>query len=116
MKSLTQVRKQLQAASKRKGAPLTDPRAIKSMKIINGREIPWEEIPEELATPSSSTEAPPRRIRNPVVGGAASAWQWGFSDGDYDSCMGRDTMGVYDEGEFREEDNGNEEEPEPVSC
>ncbi|KIJ22552.1 hypothetical protein M422DRAFT_72720 [Sphaerobolus stellatus SS14] len=118
---LSQVRKRVQAAAKRKGPILTDPRAVKSMKISNGREVAWEEIPEELATPttpatsSSSNNAPQTRTIK-AVGGVNSPLQSGeFFRMDYGAFLGVEDMGEYDGGDIREKDNGNEEEPEPDS-
>ncbi|KIJ52281.1 hypothetical protein M422DRAFT_43192 [Sphaerobolus stellatus SS14] len=109
MKSLSQVRKQLNKVKKRKGPLLTNPRAVKSVRSIHGREVFWEEIPAELCADSSSTSAPAiaqRRFQSGVCGPMEEMLgNFGMDDG---------FMPFEDESDVREEDNGNEDEPQPV--
>ncbi|KIJ28990.1 hypothetical protein M422DRAFT_54401 [Sphaerobolus stellatus SS14] len=58
MKTLNQSCKKVQTAAKRKGAVLTDPRAVNSVRLLDGAEIIWEEIPEQAGrSVASATES-----------------------------------------------------------
>ncbi|KIJ25941.1 hypothetical protein M422DRAFT_55731 [Sphaerobolus stellatus SS14] len=116
---LNVARKKIQAAAKRRAPLLTDPRAIKSQKIIGGREIAWEEIPEELVPPGSSSNTQVCVSNGSPKGSSSSSRPIeGLSLGDEEEdrfLMMTNGSGFWEEDVETENANGNEEEPEPVS-
>ncbi|KIJ31224.1 hypothetical protein M422DRAFT_53496 [Sphaerobolus stellatus SS14] len=107
---LSRVRKQLQKASNRPGTLLTDPQAVKSVKVIYGREVAWEEFPEELSTASTSA-VPARRPIRPIPNSSGDpAWLFDVeaTHADFEGGSHEDGHGSGDE------DDGNAD-PEPVS-
>ncbi|KIJ29401.1 hypothetical protein M422DRAFT_269241 [Sphaerobolus stellatus SS14] len=107
MINLKQLRKDVQKAVKREGSILSNPRAVKSVKLIDGKEIIWDEIPEESQATSPMQDVAGGSRRLPDIINPNTYFHFRHMDAEAEG---------YEEHERREENKyeyEGEDEPQP---